>query len=428
MSKNMRIPIGLIAALLALPAAAFADCDAFEIPGGPEASGPTLVVVGTTAKQTLILNVSAASATVNLDCNGNNSFSDPGDLNGVAFGGDIRVFDIRLGGNDVVTYNIAGDLNGNSKSAQIILGPGTNTVNVTSTATLIQGNSRVLVDIAGSSGADTVTGSIPTTIDASAFLLRVDLGAGNDKVAVAFTNSVIQNGSIVGVEALLGLGANTFQWTKTGPLVASTMSIDVEGGAGPDTVTTFLGSALSAGARYFVNADLGGGNDVFNGLLDFNTFSLTGSSEAHFRALGGLGNDILSVTRNGTVGNVLHQGGIFDVDLVGGAGNDSLTVDVAGNSYNPSANALLRLRADGGVGTDVLAVRVDAQAASVPVFDASVTGGAGNDNVSVTLNDNGANTTANYKPAGAVLVDGGTGIDVCPLSGNGLLHKRNCES
>jgi hypothetical protein len=430
MTKSMRlwpVAVAVCAAALSSPASALAACAADEIPGGPGSTGINLVITGTPGKQTLILNVSATSTTVSLDCNGNNQFTDAGDLNGSVFANDHRVFDIQLGGYDVITFNIAGDLNNSGKNAQIVLGPGINTVNVTSTAALIQGNSRVLVDVVGGAGPDTITGSIGSTIDASTFQVRADLGLGNDAVNVAFPGAFV-NGSVISVDGQLGAGVNAFTVSKTGTFTASTMNVDVEGGPLTDTVQVFLGSPLAGDARYLASAELGAGNDTFKGSVDFTQLQLGGGSEAHFRARGGLGNDTLSVTRNGTTGNVIQSGGMLDVDLNAGAGYDSITVDLGGNSYNPGSNSLLRLRADGGVGNDVMSFVVDAVAASTPNIDASITGGAGNDAVSVALNDNGGNAAANYGPAGVVLIDGGGGVDSCPATGNGLFHRRSCES
>jgi hypothetical protein len=430
MSKSMRlwpVAVAVCAAALSSPASALAVCGADEIPGGPGSTGINLVITGTPAKQTLIVNVSAASTTVYLDCNGNNQFTDAGDLNGSVFANDHRVFDIQLGGYDVITFNVAGDLNNSGKNAQIVLGPGINTVNVTSTATLIDANSRVLVDVIGNAGPDTITGSIGSTIDASTFQIRADLGLGNDSVNVAFPGAFV-NGAVISVDGQLGAGVNAFAVSKTGTFTTSTMNVDVEGGPWTDSVQVFLGSPLAANSRYFASAELGAGNDTFKGSVDFTQLQLGAGSEAHFRARGGLGNDTLSVTRNGTTGNVIQSGGMLDVDLNAGAGYDSITVDLGGSSYNPGSNSLLRLRADGGVGNDIMSFVVDAVAASTPNIDASITGGSGNDAVSIALNDNGGNAAANYGPAGVVLIDGGGGVDSCPTTGNGLFHRRGCES
>ncbi len=432
MTCHRRLRAVTIVAVMAVVAvqaeAAATTCGVSELPAEPGSLDVTLAVTGTPAKQTLILNVSQFSTQVYLDCNGNNRFTDPGDVNGVTYGNDHRLFDIRLGGSDVITFNVADDLLGAAKDAEIVLGPGTNTVNITSTATTIAAGSRVLVDVVGGTGADTVTASIGSTINGSNLLVRADLGTGNDRVNLAFPGT-FTNGAIVGVEGVLGAGSNTFSVPKTGAFDASTMTVDVDGGPGADTVVAFLGSPLGANARYFVNADLGAGNDTFTGSLDFSQLQIGAGSEVHFRARGGLGNDTLSVTRNGTTGNVGGANGILDVDLTGGAGNDTIAVDLAGNSWNP-APGTLRLRADGGAGNDAISIDVDAVFNAPVTYDASVTGGPGNDALDVSVSAFGDNPPVTFGPAGTILVDGGLGINTCTVGGNlaGQLHKRNCGS
>jgi hypothetical protein len=145
-----------------------------------------------------------------------------------------------------------------------------------------------------------------------------------------------------------------------------------------------------------------------------------------FRVLGGVGNDVLAVTRGATFGSVYFPSGQVEADLKGGVGNDTLTVDLGGNALD--AFGRLRLRADGGAGNDVLSLAADVKAGSVPLFDAAVTGGVGHDTVGFTLNNNGSNGAANYPVGGTILIDGSVGLDACTIAGNGLTHRRGCES
>jgi hypothetical protein len=101
-------------------------------------------------------------------------------------------------------------------------------------------------------------------------------------------------------------------------------------------------------------------------------------------------------------------------------------VDLAGGGFVTTGT--LRLILDGSAGNDTIAVASDLAATSTPTIDALVHGGAGADNLSVTLNNLGDNLPANYGPGAAVLIDGGYfTTDVCTVFGNPILHKRSCE-
>jgi len=379
-----------------------------------------LTIVGTPTRQVLNVVTNNSGAVISLDCNGNGSFLDPGDVNGVQENLILGI-DVQLGGSDSITYAL-GSATGSTRTLQIALGGGTNRVELTLNDGLNSAGAGLLVDVSGGPGADTVVGTVGRVTGAG-LQVRADLGAGNDAFDLAF-GAAITGGAVVAVQAVLGPGSNTARVTKGLALNGSTLSIDVEGGSGVDKVTTSLASSL-VGGRYSVNAELGGGNDEFRGLVDFGATSLT-NAEVTFRVLGGLGNDTLAVTRGATFGGVYFPSGLVEADLKGGAGNDSLTLDLGGDALE--AYGRLRLRADGGAGNDVLSLAADVKSGAVPLFDAAVTGGVGDDVIGFTLNNSGSNGPANYPVAGTILIDGSLGQDACTISGNGLTHRRGCES
>ena len=177
-----------------------------------------------------------------------------------------------------------------------------------------------------------------------------------------------------------------------------------------------------------MNADLGAGNDSFSSSLNLtNDLDILAGGELHLDVNGGSGNNTYAILGSGAGGPATLNNGLFDIRLKGGPQVDNMNVNLTGGGF--AMNGTLRLQADGGAGNDVLAVALDVDASSpAPQLELSLTGGAGNDTVGVTINNAGPNTAASYGSAGMVLLDGGAGsLDHCAASGNGIVHKRNCE-
>src|SRR5262249_46841439 len=141
------------------------------------------------------------------------------------------------------------------------------------------------------------------------------------------------------------------------------------------------------------------------------------------------GVDNLSFSRAGTAGGpTTINAGVLDVYLRGGSDADNINVDLAGGGF--VLDGTLRIREDGGLGNDHLTAAVDGQATSAtPNLDVRLNGGQGADVLNAAINNNGPNTPDNYGAAGTVILDGSFDAgDSCTVSGNGLVHKRNCES
>jgi len=421
----------LVASLAPQSSAAQASCSLWEVqlpttvssqgPLGPGDPARWVVVRGTSGKQALALFQDGETVRVSLDCNGNGSYQDPGDVfaRNVDFvdGG----IDVQLGGSDVITFLSASAPVTPQLTLQIVLGGGKNRVELAVGDSLATTGKALLVDISGGVGADTVVGTVGR-VAGSSLQIRADLGAGNDIFDLDFAGNMTA-GAVVGVQALLGAGANTAHIGKSLSLSNATLQIDVEGGTGADLVDARLSGSLTGG-RYLLNAELGGGNDTFTGSLDFASLSLV-SSEVRVRALGGAGNDSLTVGRAGTFGSVYFPSGVIEADLKGGLGGDTLVLDLGGNALE--ANGAVRLREDGGAGDDRLALEAQLPGGTSPRLDIALAGGVGNDTVDFDFVTAGTNTVANYPLAGSVILDAGLGVDSCAVSGNGLVHRRGCE-
>ncbi len=329
------------------------------------------------------------------------------------------------GGQDTINFNVVGTWVGIHKAIEVQDGIGVAKVTIGGTGSMTA-KSSLIVEVAALQGADNVAFAPPTMND-SLIEGRVILGPGNDSLIVKLANP-ITNGSIVKVDADLGGDTNSFKFTQTA-LVDATVDIGVLGGLGADNGTYTLAGPVGAHGRLTFRADLGGGDDDLDGQVSMPLFSVAAGGEVHLDVMGGAGNDTLTLSRKGTTGDSgTIDAGLLDVRLDGGTGDDLLAVDVGGGGF--VTNGTIRIREDGGAGNDMLSGVVDVQAASVtPTLDILLYGGAGQDQVTATVNNHGPNGAARYGPAGAVLLDGGLDPgDNCSSSGNGLVHERNCES
>jgi hypothetical protein len=180
------------------------------------------------------------------------------------------------------------------------------------------------------------------------------------------------------------------------------------------------------GASTLLTADLGGGNDKAEVDLSLPAVAIDAASEAHFDLIGGPGNDALTVTRNGTVATAgTKNGGLLDVRLSGGDGNDTESVDLGGGGFGDSGT--IRVRANGDAGADVMTVVVEPGplTAAVTTFDVWLNGGPGNDTLAASLAS--AAGAFDLGPAGRIILDGSFGSDRCTDSGGGAFKPRNCE-
>jgi hypothetical protein len=427
-SALRRTSAALVAAALvalASPALAVAPCSA-----GIGQHG--LTFTGSSAKQNLVLDIDAAGVVVaSLDCNLDGDFADTagGDLNAVGFGNQDQIH-VALKGNDTVTINQNGAWTGQQKDFQLFLGAGTNAVTYNSNGNAITANSRILFEVAGGSGSDSVNLNFAgNAVDQSSLLLRAEMGAGNDVVNLALPTT--SPTGRLNADLSLGVGANAFTLTQGAFFTQGEVNVDIEGGPGIDTVTLNPTETL-AGGRVRVNAALAGGNDKFVANLDLANFDVLFDAELYLSADGGAGNDIFTVTRNGTTptGTAIAVAATFDVRLNGGLGNDLMTVDLGSGGIDQLTGGTIRLRADGGTGNDILNFALDSADATAPfgpgIYDVLVTGGAGIDTVNTTHNATGA---VSYLQ-GDMILDAGAGtVDTCTTSGSSAasLHLLNCE-
>lgn len=278
---------------------------------------------------------------------------------------------------------------------------------------------------------NSILGSV-VTLDAA-------FGAGNDRnVQVTFGNpSVVGNPSIdqdstVTMMVDLGSGsttgtaanpANDFTLTLAGNIgnfdtVASTVSCTVLGGAKVDRVdfvSAFNLGNPTAGSRVNFSANLGGGGDKFT-LTRSAPQGLFGGAflvEVH----GGTGNDVLSAINGG---NELHldPGAVFDLNLFGEAGNDTVSCLFNTNrlgddlDFGPGGASVFRLRLNGNAGNDTVwaALSNTSFSNTAAVYDVQVLGSGGNDVMGLIVTDQTDPPHLIYR-GGAALLDGGLGVN-----------------
>jgi hypothetical protein len=414
-----------------------------------------LRVIARDANQRLIITDTGTDLVFSLDANGNGSFTDPGDRNAVHLGA-IDTVNLRLrGGDDQVTYTLAGDFSGVRKHILVDFGgvSGLDTFTFDTAGHSILNHSVVSMDVVGGAPGDVTTINFDT-ISNSAVSVREQLATSDNAPATtsAATPSTITfrgpiTDSLVDVLVVLGRGNSDFEVNFLGAVGGSNTSavnILILGNQGTpgDDVTANFGNTVDTGSTLDFRARLRGGDDVFQGNFDLSHFGLTNSLHGavggalNLTVDGGVGNDTITVGANGTTGSAVLDG-LLNLRLVGGGGNDSMKVLFAHdtssnlNAFTTSeASALsrgLRLRVYGNGGADQIDVRLSNDAHASFNYDVGLFGGDGADTLSFAGND-ASNGGVTFNPRGYVLLDGGPGTDTGIVTGNFPVKKRHFEA
>src|SRR5262249_42018479 len=200
---------------------------------------------------------------------------------------------------------------GASKLLRVVLGPGTNVLNVGSTGAFNVGaGSRLLVDVVGGPGVDKPTVDLSSLQVDGGISLRADLAAGNDVMGIKAP--LVNVGGVVSVDVALGPGANALAYTDASVSDGGIEHVDIQGDAGSDFVAFNFGHVHGGRAIYTV--DLGPGNDVFNANFDLGNFVVFLAQAFRLTVNGGAGSDTITVGRNGTTGPA-PVGNTFELDI-----------------------------------------------------------------------------------------------------------------
>ncbi len=304
--------------------------------------------------------------------------------------------------------------------------------------------------IFGGGGTDTLNGlGGSDTLDGGAGIDNVNGGDGNDVLAGGAGNDVINAGADNDIITYTigdgadningGLGADSLN--VTGTAGSNTLNVVFNG-----TGLTGVGGGTLVDVET-VNADLLGGSDALSygtGTTAAVTVNLATHSASGFASIAGIENvtggsgndtltgDALANALNGGAGNDTLVGGMGSDTLTGGAGNDTASyagesdamfIDLAtgsarrGAAAAPVEDALVTIEnVIGGAGNDSITGSTVANRLEGGAGNDTLVGGAGND----TLLGQGGNDTFTYTTGDGndTLVDGGDGIDTLSIFGN----------
>ncbi len=410
----------LVAAAGLMLAAPDAQAACSVTQGSVDSSGTNgLKIVGDQGIQILTINDSGDSVQVQLDCNHDGDLLDATDVNQTYLGVETVIIDLR--GIDQITYNVTGTWTGVSRNLTLVLGPSGNTVNFAGNG-IVQGQSSLFVNLLGGANLDVVNCdfSAASFIDSALFVWG-DLGPGQDRFSFSAPTATT---SEIDVDADLMQGNNHGSFASTMPLVASTVRGHITGSDSDtekDIIGSRFGGVIDAASRVSFTSNMRDGFDQYDGVVDVSTTQLLNGSEARILVSGDFGNDFLTVSDGGGTGAAIVNG-LLDIDLRGGPASDNMAVDLNGIT----GTGTVRVRENGGLGIDTVAVSVATDAASTNNLDLVAQGGKREDVVYGFIFDMGGNAT--FNPSGAAWLDGGVDTDTsCLAFGNVAMDVFNCE-
>ena len=232
--------------------------------------------------------------------------------------------------------------------------------------------------------------------------------AGNVTVTVGNGTTYTSKGAIAVIALQDGNGADNVTFNLTGPLT-SAQSVLLNLGGGNDQFTANIAGDINTTNGLDLEIYGGAGNDSLK--VNQTGQTLAGSFVPYLE--GDAGNDTLVYNGTGTIAT----GATVTPEFSGGAGNDSIKSTYSGQI---NGNFIYNLSADGGTGNDNIVDNINVGAGSTGTVGtssttpAAVEGGAGNDTIrfAVTVDPNAPLAQIN-----AVAI-GGTGKDTVSRTSN----------
>jgi hypothetical protein len=424
--------LGAVALMTLAPATARAGCGVIE--GDRDGNGTVdLRVLGSTGRQTAVIDMLQDGYLVSIDCNGNGLFSDAVDVT-VSGSATIETYSLELGGSDVVTVRLGETLTGARKNVVAVMAAFSNQLKLITQGFDLQGGTSLMIDIVGGGGSENVTLDFSgSTIDSSWVMVRGDHYAGNDTAKWIGAAHTIN--SVVDVDFFAGVGRNVMSYSDGGgQVVGSSIAYFAEGSDRPtdkDFFDASLGGTLEEASRLKLGVNLLFGDDSFTTHVNLAGFGIDpgapAGSEAIIRAQGHRGFDTLSVTDGGTIGPATING-LFAVDFLGGNQRDSLFFNMRG----VTGSGIVRFRGQGGIAQDVIDAKLTADASAANALDLALQGGPENDLGSpagdilrLDITNNGG--AGGLFVAGGLLDGGLDGNDRCDFTGTGTRLSSGCE-
>jgi hypothetical protein len=196
---------------------------------------------------------------------------------------------------------------------------------------------------------------------------------------------------------ITGSGADnvTIHLTETGNVLAQSLQVEIDTGAGNDTVTC---TCENVATTIRANVNLGSGDDHLVG-TNINS-AATANDVEHID--GGAGDDVIECVQ-------INPAGAVNTTMDGGTGNDRLF----GHLIGSQATADLAFNAIGGLGDDAINLLAEGNVNGKLAFD--IQGGAGTDRVGLTFNLAGPASPGSLPPSTVAIqgsVDCAQGDDV----------------
>jgi hypothetical protein len=239
----------------------------------------------------------------------------------------------------------------------------------------------------------------------------VNTGGGDDNAMIIYGNVAFNADTTTNVN--LGGGDDVAALNAYNVAFNADVVTNVMGGGGGDTVGFVIdGGNVAAGASLAVNADGGGGGDTVGIVIE-------GSNVAAGASLmvdvdGGGGADTVGIIISG---GTVARDALLEIEVHGGDGADVLRFSTVGLLVDGE----FVWCQDGGDGNDVIDARLDLDPDSHGMVNAEVMGGAGDDDLTLGISGLGGPDTFQ------ALVDGGAGFDTAHVSRVLLPFVFNCE-
>jgi hypothetical protein len=365
-----------------------------------------------------------------IDLNSDGDFTDPDESEQVAFfgcesfvlpmgagndrveiayagGGTTTAIQIDLGaGDDQLAILNSGDLTSSQLLIECVGGAGNDSMNL---AFPDAAGSSVLLRLDGGIGDDTID-IASEGLNASRFEINANLGVGNNSAKFHATQA-FTNASSVRLEVVGGAQIDTVLCAFEDNVQShSSFAGRVDLGAGDDSLRIELAT------QTFDVGNTGGGAPS---RFEFDAKGGLGDDRLEVSHI------FDGVPHSGTFFNE----GIFALRFDGGDGDDALVCDLGAftmASLTAGPPAALIVRFNGGLGNDALTfIGGDALGSSFKGdVDVQLRGGAGNDSLETLANF----SAATFGVGGSLLLDGGPGVADSALNiGPGPALFRNCE-
>jgi hypothetical protein len=280
---------------------------------------------------------------------------------------------------------------------------------------------------------DTITfGTLRAGIRNSSVDVNVGLGTGTNNLLFNYGSDLGHLAPPAGTPpSASDFGVSTFNVSITG----SNRSQDVA------NVKLFANGEVNTGSTLNFSTQFSAGNNTFNGVFDAAQLQIDddggqfivgpngttpphSGGAAHFFVHGGSGNDNISfasINQSSTT----ELSGLFDINIVAGAGKDNINVDFGGTGgftdddpfEKVATNRMFRLRILGGSGADNINVNLSNAMTATFAWDIAIVGGSKHNDITFNGNNQGGMPT--FDPAGTVFIDGGFGTNSdVDMSGN----------